>query len=433
MLHRFHRKITLLYTLTTGIILTLVMAMILIYSEKLLAVKNEEHLQDNILTLVSKLQSGDVISYSWLSQMEADNDLIIHIEDNGVPLLFRGSWNPLTRRSVLIRRAKEYAAKNHVDTSITPVSSGISQTDIFQVRGDSRDVYQAIVITLPFAGGYKSLVLLSSLQPIHRTILKQRILFIVLDIVGILALLIVSWYFTGRILKPIRESKEQQDSFITAASHELRSPIAVIQASANAIVASPSEAEHMAGNIMSECDRLSRLVQDLLSLASADTASWSVKLCPTDVDTLLLNVYEAYENVCLEKNISLLLSLPDESLPTILGDRERLLQLLIILIDNAITYSDSGSSINIAAEASRYTMSISVIDHGIGIPDEKKGLVFHRFYRGDKSRNDKSHFGLGLSIATELAKLHKGSLSVKDTVGGGCTFTLKIPLGTGEI
>lgn len=431
MLHRFHKRMTILYTFTTGIILTAVMAVILIYSEKLLLVKSEEHFQDNFLTLVSKIQSGDIISHDWLSQMETDNNLIIHIEDNEIPLLFQGSWISSTDRAVLVQRTKEQAAQNHVNTAINPVSSGMQQTDLFRIQGDNHDAYHALVVTLPFDSGYKSLVLLGSLQPVHQAVLHQRVFFIALDIFGILALLVVSWFYTGKLLRPIQDSKEQQDSFIAAASHELRSPIAVIQASAGAITSNPNEARLLAGNILSECRRLSRLVQDLLELASADTASWSVEFCPVDVDTLLLNTYEAYENICLEKNITLTLSLPDDALPTVLGDKERLLQLLTILIDNAVTYSESDSSICIAAKSSQHAVLISIIDHGVGIPDEKKELVFHRFYRADDSRNDKSHFGLGLSIAAELAKLHKGHLSVTDTSGGGCTFTLKLPLGTG--
>lgn len=427
MFHKFHRKMTLLYTLTTGLILTLVLAAILIYSEKLLTARSAERFQAEILTLVSRLQSQDPLSQKWLSQMESENDLLIHIEDNRVPLLFQGSWNPLTSRDFLISKAKLYAAQNDVDTSILPVSSGIQQSDIFQLQGKHQDFYQVIVIKLPYSGGYKNLVLLNSLQSIRQTILRQRLFFAVLDIIGILALFAVSWKFVQKSLKPIQESKKQQDAFIAAASHELRSPIAVIQASANAISASPAEAKHLSANIVSECRRISRLVEDLSTLASADTAKWSVTLAPVDVDTLLLDAYELYENVCLEKKISLSLRLPDAPLPAISGDRERLLQLLAILLDNAISYSGTAASICLTAHAARHYVYISVIDHGAGIPDEKKALIFHRFYRADASRNDKSHFGLGLSIASELARLHKGKLSVSDTEGGGSTFTLKLP------
>lgn len=418
---------TLLYTLTTGLILSVVMIAILIYNEKLLVLQSSEKFQNNLLTLVSKLQSQETIPQSWLAQMETNQDLIIYIEDNGTPLLFQGAWTPMTDRDKLIQKAISKAASNQVDTSIPLVSSGIQQSDIFQIQGEYQDSYQAVVVKLPCENGYQGLVLLHSLQSIRQTLLRQRLFFGVLDILGILAFFLVSWQFVKRNLRPIREARQQQEAFIAAASHELRSPIAVIQASAHAISATPTEAMHLSSNIIAECRRLSHLVQDLLLLASADTNGWSAKQESVDLDTVLLDAYERFETICQEKNLSLLLQLPDDSLPSIQGDRERLLQLLTILLDNAVSYSASGDSICLSVRTARHGVEISVIDHGVGIPDEKKALIFHRFYRADASRGDKTHFGLGLSIAAELAHLHKGKISVTDTEGGGSTFHLYLP------
>lgn len=428
MFHQFHKKMTFLYTLTTGIILTLVLLIILLYNEKIMMVRNEENFQNNIWTMVSKLQTDRSISHSWLAQMESENSLIIHIEENGTPLLYQGSWTPSTDRNTLIQKAKNRAKENNIDTAIVPVSSDVQQSDLFSIQGEHHDRYRGIVIKLPTSGGYQSLILLNSLQPLRRTLLQQRILFILLDILGIFALFFVSWNFVKKSLRPIKETKEKQDAFFAAASHELRSPIAVIQASANAISTTPTEAEHLSSNILSECQRLSRLVEDMLTLASANTSGWSARLEPLDMDTVLLDVFESFEVICKEKGISLSLHLPTEPLPTVLGDRERLSQLLTILLDNAVSYSKADCNIALEAQSSHRTICISVIDHGIGIPDEKKALIFDHFYRGDTARRDKSHFGLGLGIAAELTRLHKGKLTVSDTEGGGCTFCLMLPV-----
>lgn len=426
MFHQLHKKLTLLYTLTTGLILTIVLIVLLLYGEKLLLANSREEFQMNTLTLVNHLQSNHLISHSWLAQMEAENNLIIHIEENGTPLLYRGSWTPDTDRGSLIQKAKNLAAKYNIDTSITPVSSGVQQSELFQLRGSSRDLYQGIVIKLPNPSGYRSLVLLQSLQPVRRTVMRQRLLFALLELLGILALFLVSWNFVKKSLRPLKENKEKQDAFFAAASHELRSPIAVIQASANAIPANSAQADRLCANILSECKRLSRLIRDMLTLASSDSFGWSMHPEPIDMDTLLLNVYELFENLCIEKKIPLSLSLPEESLPTVMGDRERLLQILTILLDNAVSYSEKGG-ICIHAHAVHRFVCIKIIDHGIGIPDTVKPYIFDHFYRADHARGDKSHFGLGLGIALELTRLHKGRLTVSDTEGGGSTFQLLLP------
>lgn len=427
MFHQFHKKMTFLYTLTTGIILTLVLLIILLYNEKIMMVRSEESFRNNIWTMVSKLQTDRSISHSWLAQMESENNLIIHIEENGIPLLYQGSWTPSTDRNTLIQKAKEEAEENSVDTTIIPVSSDVQQSELFRIQGEYHDLYQGIVIKLPSSSGYQSLILLNSLKPLYHSLAQQRFLFILLDALGILSLFFVSWNFVKKSLKPLKETKEKQDAFFAAASHELRSPIAVIQASANAISTIPSEAKQLSSNILSECRRLSRLVEDMLTLASANTSGWSANLETLDMDTVLLDVFESFEVVCKEQKISLSLHLPTEPLPAVLGDRERLLQLLTILLDNAVSYSKEHSSIVLEAQSSHHTVCIRVIDHGIGIPDEKKALIFDHFYRGDTARIDKSHFGLGLGIATELTRLHRGRLTVTDTEGGGSTFQLTLP------
>ena len=103
-----------------------------------------------------------------------------------------------------------------------------------------------------------------------------------------------------------------------------------------------------------------------------------------------------------------------------------MMQLMTILTDNASSYSPEGSTIAVIVRSDAKHVFIEVEDHGCGISEEDKKRVFDRFYRADKSRNDKSHYGLGLSIAVELVKLHHGKLTVKDTDGGGSTFVLQL-------
>ena len=182
--------------------------------------------------------------------------------------------------------------------------------------------------------------------------------------------------------------------------------------------------------IRRECSRSGKLIRDLLLLASSDSGTLSRKLEEVEADALLLRLFESYETVCRQKDISLKLHMPDDILPPVLSDPAYLYQLLSILLENAITYGipPSGEKpvIELSAHLSGRHITLSVTDHGPGIPDEKKEAVFRRFYRGDPSRSKKEHFGLGLSIASELARQLKCRLTVLDIPGGGACFRIEL-------
>lgn len=118
----------------------------------------------------------------------------------------------------------------------------------------------------------------------------------------------------------------------------------------------------------------------------------------------------------------------EEHYPKLVCDKERISQTLSILIDNALSYSPAGTVIQLGARVEKKGIVFSVIDHGPGIPDSEKEKVFDRFYCGDPSRTDKNHYGLGLSIAQEIVKAHQGTIRLVDTLGGGATFEMEIPL-----
>lgn len=433
MIHKLRKKLTLLYTITIGMILTCVLAIILYNTERSISERNMEDFEKHMQELSSKLQYSNSISQAWLIGQELDNQLIIHIEENSKPFLFKGSYETQTDRDVLIEKAKALAGKQQVYTDTPPVSISFQKTDIMTLTGSDRDTYLAYVIVTPSQNsGYKSLVVLHDNQKKDTQIKNGRILFLITGFFGVVVIFLVSWFFVGHSLKPLIRNRDKQNEFIASASHELRSPLAVIQASSSAISEDPSRSEEFLTVIQKECKRMGRLVNDMLVLASADAKGWQITRELIDMDTLLLDVFEHYEQLCSNKNIILNLFLPDEPLPTVSGDKERLEQILCILIDNSIAYAYPESSnnhtqiIDLKAETSKHHLFIAVLDHGPGITDGDKPRVFDRFFRADHSRKDKSHFGLGLSVAKELASLHEGNLTLSDTPGGGCTFTLKL-------
>ena len=438
MIKRLRRQLTALFTMTTGLILTLVVIGILVISAREFSKKAMDAFQNQMLNITSRLQSGSTISCTWLSRLESDNRLIIHIEDNGKPLLYRGSWSPASERDTLIMRAREAAKAQGIDPSVRPVSSSLLRSSVFTVTGDRSDTYLGSVLVLPTQTGFQSLTLLARKDPMGFGLSRQGFLFLLLNLAGITALMSVSWVLVGKSLKPLAESQKQQNEFIAAASHELRAPLAVIRSSICAVRAAPDQREKFMDNMDRECSRMSCLVGDMLLLASADTGQWSLRKSPLDMDTLLISVYERFEPLYQDKGVCLKLELPESSLPRVSGDENRLEQVLAVLLDNALRYTPKGRKVRLAASVqtdkhllsrSRDMVCLTVSDQGCGMDNEAKKHIFDRFYRGDSSRSDKQNYGLGLSIAKELVQLHGGAISVSDSPEGGACFQVRLPAG----
>lgn len=429
MLKQLRKRLALLCAFITGAVLLVMAIGSLSVAENQLNGRSETLFQSNINSIVYKLQSDRYISNTWLAQTEASDNLIIYIEDNGQPFEFAGEWSPPTKRKTLIMAAQEKALSEFgIDTSISPVTSFQSSTAIFEIHGEKGERYRTAVDLFSSHGGWLSLTVLRDMREEDSVIARQRFLFLVLVLAGMLMLFLFGWWFAGRAIKPIEESQRKQIEFVAAASHELRSPLAVIQTSASALLVDPAQTMQFVTNIESECTRMARLVDDLLLLAGLDAKTWPVKLTTLDCDTLLLDSFERYGPVARESGHVLVLDFADETLPAIEGDMERLTQVLSILIDNALQYTPIGSRIVLRARAEASKLRIEVEDNGPGIPTEHKANLFSRFYRADMARSDKTHFGLGLSIAKELVNLHRGVLFVRDTPHGGATFIIELPV-----
>lgn len=264
------------------------------------------------------------------------------------------------------------------------------------------------------------------------TFLEEHLAFyLMIWLLVFLAILLLSRFLISKAIQPTENALQSQKEFIAAASHELKAPLAVILASAECIqndAALSFESLQHTKAIDSECMRLSKLVQDLLLLSSADANTWSFHKSEIDVDTLLINTYEKFEPICRQKNIHFQLGTDNELFPLLNADKNRMEQLLSIFMDNAVNYSPAGSTVFFNAAVQGTMLVFSIVDHGCGIADNEKPFIYDRFYCADKSRTQKEHYGLGLSIAKELVEMHKGKIKLSDTPGGGCTFQIFIPL-----
>lgn len=426
MFRSLRNKLVLLYTVSTGFILLIVMITLLILTEKKLEEKRYEAFSNHGKIIINKLQYENTINGNWLTQMEAENNLILYIEDNGNPLTFKGVLNPPTNRFILIERLNLLTKSEGITVSINPISFNVSNSNIYTIKGDYNDIYYGFVSVIPTDTGWRSLILLQYLPHYYSSLTNQRILYIILGLAGVLALLLVSLRLISRMIRPIEESNRRQTAFIAAASHELRSPMSVIMANSAVISVDSDESRKFLSGINSECKRMSRLIDDMLLLANMDTKTWQLQNAPIEIDTLLIETYESFLPLFIQKELSFELDLQEDELPIISGDKDRIKQILCILLDNSIYYTPAGKKVTLRGYTSEHQLVIEVEDQGIGISDIDKKLIFDRFYRADPSRSDKKHFGLGLSIANELVQCHNGKILIQDTEGGGATFIIRL-------
>ena len=451
MFPKLEKKFVILFTLSTGLILSVILAAAFLFFLSSQDSRRKSIFQDQLFTLMSRLQTDSVFSDSYLAQLEQKHQLAIYIEENDSPFFFPGSYVTRTKREKLFERAEDLAAKEGIFPHSHPISSNLLQSSLLEIRGDARDIYLGNVLVIQTAGGYKKLILLQDISGNRALVMRTLLFYILIGCIGILLLFLTGRWFVRRSLKPLEETYQKQQDFVAAASHELRSPLAVIRSTADAVADAPEEQERLLEVIRKECQRGSSLVKNLLLLAAADQKQWAVRKEYFEIDEMLLNLLEVYEPLCVSRNGKLLLELPEEPIPKVLADPELCRQIFTILLDNAVAYglgtepgkdckagqmigtlserddhcaqgSENTGRIVLRAEYKRPFVMVYVIDHGPGIPDEEKKLIFDRFYRQDKSRNQKEHFGLGLAIAVRLAEIQGIGLDVEDTKGGGSTF-----------
>lgn len=422
-------QLTLLCTGITALILCLLTIAYLFVAESNLRKNNYDSFQSNVKTIYNNLESQNIVSHAWLSKLESDNHLYIFLEDNQKSLLY-GNIKEEKNRNELYYEIKAYYNESFKIDPVTFYST--YHIEFIFTEKDSfpgNDYYVSFGV-IPKEQGTLEAFIVYPLKSVSMQILKQRVIFICINILAIVLLYFFYYYFVKRLLKPVVESQERQAFFIAAASHEFRTPLAVILSSFSAlkqkITPSKEGVPDFFQIIEGEIKRMSHLIDDMLTLTNKGNPNYRVNKQPCDLETIILNSFEAFENLAKEKNISLSVELPNESMPLCNCDSEKLTQLLAILTDNALSYTPSKGKVIYRTFYKENHHYIYMIDTGNGIPDEEKEMIFEHFYRVEKSRTIKDHFGLGLCIAKEIVTMHKGRIFVKDTPNGGSTFVVKL-------
>ena len=330
------------------------------------------------------------------------------------------------------------------------------------------------VYVLPFHGAGSSSGYIEALTPLGRmdaSIQAFRLLLPILGLTSLIAALVGSWAIAGRALRPIasmtgtaqtialsrdlsrrievpahrdelgrlavtfnamlssiEHAYHAQQRFVSDASHELRAPLTAIQGNLELLRRHQGmpedEREEALSEMTREADRLTRLVADLLALARAD-AGVPLKYCLVDLDAIVLDAFRAARQLARDQTLVL-----DPFEPTqINGDEDRLKQLVLILLDNALKYTPADGQVTLGLRHGEGSVEVLVRDTGVGIPPEDLPHVFERFYRADPARSrDPGGTGLGLPIAQWIAGQHGGKVVLESQQGRGTLAVICLPL-----
>jgi two-component system OmpR family sensor kinase len=237
----------------------------------------------------------------------------------------------------------------------------------------------------------------------------------------------------GRLILAFNETLERlealfetQRRFLADVSHDLRTPLTAIKGNVD-LIRRIGEADPQSLNaISSEVDRLTRMVSDLLLLAQAETGKLPLANEVVELDTLMLEVYQQTKVLARDR---IKVHLGQEDQARVRGDRDRLKQVLLNLVANAVDHTPPGGSVTLSLACVEDRARINITDTGHGIPKEELTHIFERFYRVDRSRKRKASggIGLGLSIAFWIVQSHAGSIEVESEVGKGTTFSVWLP------
>ena len=254
--------------------------------------------------------------------------------------------------------------------------------------------------------------------------------FILIGSISLIALLIISIYLTNRTIKPIKETFEKQKQFIADASHELKTPLTIIKTNASLILSYPDDSirnqQKWINYINAQTDRMSILINEMLSLTKLDTDENRLTLFSINISKIIESMILMFDVVIYENNIELETNISTDLF--INGDKESIKKLFSIIMDNAIKHTNKNGKITVSLFTDKNKIKLIIKNTGEGIPPEHLEKIFERFYRVDSSRDrETGGYGLGLSIANSIVKQHKGKIYAQSKINQYASFIVELP------
>ncbi|MGE7634623.1 sensor histidine kinase [Bacillus paramycoides] len=354
------------------------------------------------------------------AQFELNKDL--RIGDSRVSLLV---WNENNQLQDIDKKSRDRSFFEENQTSLFPKKVG----DFYDIEIKGRSYRTgAVHVTTRFGENFTLQILRETTT--EKEVLRTLLLILIIGCgIGSLCAIGIGFFLAGRALIPIQNSWEKQQQFVSDASHELRTPLAVIQSKTDVLFQSPSatieEKAMDISTISKECRRLSKLVSNLLLLARSDSNQIEMDKKTFELDKLLEEIVDPYKEIASYQEKEMILKV--ERNISFIGDRERIHQMMVILLDNAMKYTNEGGHIQINGTQTSSSIRIQVKDNGIGVKEDDIPKLFDRFYQGDKARSASEGAGLGLSIANWIVEKHYGKISVGSKWGEGTCFEVIFP------
>ena len=359
----------------------------------------------------------------------SDEDLTNEVQKNidkianpRVVTILRDDEGDVIATSLSVKYFADYIGKSQFN--------GNRVGEIYEIKVNSKYFYRATTCKLTASNGdtYYMDILININSEKEMTENFSKSLSIGTVIVVILSI-IISWYLSKRAMEPIIASYKKQAEFIQNASHELRTPLTIIQAKQEMLLQSPDskiidKSEDIALSL-NETRRLSKMITELMDLARSDSNTTKIHKSMTNMENVAKEIVVPYKEMAELQNKNMVLNVNCDRELNI--DKNKIKQLLVIVLDNALKYTEENDTIDVDIHNHEEKLIMNIKDTGIGISDEGLKHIFERFYREDKARSrSKGGTGLGLSIAETIVKSHGGSIKILHNKPKGIIVTIKI-------
>ena len=359
----------------------------------------------------------------------SDEDLTKEVQKNidkianpRVVTILRDDEGDVIATSLSVKYFADYIGKSQFN--------GNRVGEIYEIKVNSKYFYRATTCKLTASNGdtYYMDILININSEKEMTENFSKSLSIGTVIVVILSI-IISWYLSKRAMEPIIASYKKQAEFIQNASHELRTPLTIIQAKQEMLLQSPDskiidKSEDIALSL-NETRRLSKMITELMDLARSDSNTTKIHKSMTNMENVAKEIVVPYKEMAELQNKNMVLNVNCDRELNI--DKNKIKQLLVIVLDNALKYTEENDTIDVDIHNHEEKLIMNIKDTGIGISDEGLKHIFERFYREDKARSrSKGCTGLGLSIAETIVKSHGGSIKIVHNKPKGIIVTIKI-------
>ena len=319
------------------------------------------------------------------------------------------------------------------------VSCDVSHMSSFTVKEAEAYISRIAVLNQPWGrddgmryfiseleSGKGNLIVVADISNQLRSELRVLLLSLAAGAAGWFFMLILISLLSGRAVRPIVENMEKQKRFVTDAGHEIKTPLAIIMANTDALELHQGETK-WSRNIRGQTERLSGLMQNLLTLSRMDEGTAGTLMSECSLSEMTRDAVAQFREPAENRGLSVLCDIAENV--TVTGDKVRLLQLLTILLDNAVKYAEGGTpEIRVSVSRQERTAVLRISNTCFLGQDEDPGKWFERFYRGDSARTQKSGgYGIGLSAASAIVRLHKGSVKA-EYEDGRVVFTVVLHL-----